>query len=171
MFSGILEFFKKIWERTPFHESLDVWNNSMLIDLSVIGYWILLLGLLLVNSLFSTDIQNDGKITAADIAQMNLRQCDMAVLSACNTGLGGKGSDGIFGLQRGFKNAGVRSLLMSLRPVYDESTAKLMTAFYEGISQGKSKRQSLLDAQNAIKAMGYKEGKYWASFILLDGLK
>lgn len=47
MFSGILEFFKKIWERNPFHGSLDVWNNSMLIDLSVIGYWILLLGLLL----------------------------------------------------------------------------------------------------------------------------
>ncbi len=52
MFSGILEFFKKIWERTPFHDSLDVWNNSMLIDLSVIGYWILLLGLLLVLSIW-----------------------------------------------------------------------------------------------------------------------
>lgn len=47
MFSGMLEFFKKIWERKPFHGSLDVLNNSMLIDLSVIGYWILLLGLLL----------------------------------------------------------------------------------------------------------------------------
>lgn len=138
--------------------AMDVMNNSFL---ALSG----------INSLFSADIQNDGKITAADIAQMNLRQCDLAVLSACNTGLGGKGADGIFGLQRGFKNAGVRSLLMSLKPVYDESTAKLMTAFYEGISQGKSKRQSLLDAQNAIKAMGYKEGKYWAPFILLDGLK
>ena len=52
MFSGILEFFKKIWERKPFHDSLDVWNNSMLIDLSVIGYWILLLGLLLVLSIW-----------------------------------------------------------------------------------------------------------------------
>lgn len=52
MFSGILEFFKKIWERIPFHDSLDVWNNSMLIDLSVIGYWILLLGLLLVLSIW-----------------------------------------------------------------------------------------------------------------------
>ncbi len=123
-----------------------------------------------INS-YSSNLLDDGKITAADIAQMNLRQCDLAVLSACNTGLGGKGTDGIFGLQRGFKNAGVRSLLISLKPVYDESTAKLMTAFYEGISQGKSKRQSLLDAQNAIKAMGYKEGKYWAPFILLDGIK
>lgn len=119
----------------------------------------------------SDDILNDGIITAADIAQMSLRQCDMAVLSACNTGIGGKGPDGIFGLQRGFKNAGVHSLLMSLKPVYDESTAKLMIAFYQGLAQGKSKRQSLLDAQNAIKAMGYKEGKYWAPFILLDGIK
>ena len=52
MFSGILEFFKKIWDRTPFHDSLDAWNNSMLIDLSVIGYWILLLGFLLVLSIW-----------------------------------------------------------------------------------------------------------------------
>lgn len=118
----------------------------------------------------SDDILNDGIITAADVAQMSLRQCDMAVLSACNTGIGGKGTDGIFGLQRGFKNAGVHSLLMSLKPVYDKSTAKLMVAFYQGLAQGKTKRQSLLDAQNAIKAMGYKEGKYWAPFILLDGI-
>lgn len=118
----------------------------------------------------SDDILNDGIITAADVAQMNLRQCDMAVLSACNTGIGGKGTDGIFGLQRGFKNAGVHSLLMSLKPVYDESTAKLMIAFYQGLAQGKSKRESLLEAQNTIKAMGYKEGKYWAPFILLDGI-
>ena len=130
-----------------------------------------LLALSGANYIDADDILNDGIITAADIAQMNLRQCDMAVLSACNTGVGGKGIDGIFGLQRGFKNAGVHSLLMSLKPVYDESTAKLMVAFYQGLAQGKSKRQSLLDAQNAIKAAGYKEGKYWAPFILLDGLK
>ena len=119
----------------------------------------------------SDDILNDGIITAADIAQMSLRQCDMAVLSACNTGIGGKGTDGIFGLQRGFKNAGVHSLLMSLKPVYDESTAKLMIAFYQGLAQGKSKRQSLLDAQKHLKSIGYTEGKYWAPFILLDGIK
>lgn len=119
----------------------------------------------------SDDILNDGIITAAEVAQMSLRQCDMAVLSACNTGIGGKGTDGIFGLQRGFKNAGVHSLLISLKPVYDESTAKLMIAFYQGLATGKSKRQSLFDAQKAIKAMGYKEGKYWAPFILLDGIK
>ena len=118
----------------------------------------------------SSDIENDGIITAADVSQMNLRGCELAVLSACKTALGGQGADGIFGLQRGFKNAGVHSLLMSLKPVYDESTAKLMVAFYQGLASGKSKRQSLLDAQKAVKDQGYKDGKYWAPFILLDGL-
>lgn len=109
----------------------------------------------------SSDIENDGIITATDVSQMNLRNCELAVLSACKTA---------FGLQRGFKNAGVHSLLMSLKPIYDESTAKLMVAFYQGIASGKTKRQSLLDAQKAVKNQGYKEGKYWAPFILLDGL-
>jgi CHAT domain-containing protein len=115
----------------------------------------------------SDDILNDGIITAADIAQMNLRQCDMAVLSACNTGIGGKGTDGIFGLQRGFKNAGVHSLLMSLKPVYDESTAKLMIAFYQGLAQGKSKRQSLLDAQKR----GYAESNPDADILGTDAAR
>lgn len=73
-------------------------------------------------------------------------------------------------IQRGFKNAGIHSLLMSLKPVYDESTAKLMVAFYQSIASGKSKRQSLLDAQKVVKVQGYKDGKYWAPFILQDGL-
>ena len=118
----------------------------------------------------SADMDNDGIITATDVSQMNLRNCELAVLSACKTALGGQGADGIFGLQRGFKNAGVHSLLMSLKPVYDESTSKLMVAFYQGIASGKSKRQSLLDAQTAVKDQGLKDGKYWAPFILLDGL-
>ena len=48
--------------------------------------------------------------------------------------------------------------------------SKLMVAFYQGIASGKSKRQSLLDAQKAVKDQGYKDGKNWAPFILLDGL-
>ena len=116
-------------------------------------------------------IENDGIVTANDIAQMNLRQCDMAVLSACQTGLGAEGADGIFGLQRGFKNAGVHTLLMSLDFANDESTTKLMVAFYEGIANGLSKRAALLNAQKETREAGYSEGKYWAPFILLDALE
>lgn len=114
---------------------------------------------------------NDGLVRASDVAKMNLRECDLTVLSACQTGLGGLADDGVFGLQRGFKNAGVHSLLMSLKSVYDESTSKLMIAFYQGLANGLSKREALLNAQKATREAGYSEGKYWAPFILLDALE
>ena len=109
-------------------------------------------------------------VSAAEIATMSLRQCDLAVLSACETGLGKLGADGVFGLQRGFKNAGVHTLLMSLKKVYDESTADLMISFYRHLMSGASKREALVEAQKEIRAKGYDDPKYWAAFILLDGL-
>lgn len=112
---------------------------------------------------------NEGIVTAADIADMNLRQCDLVVLSACETGLGKLGGDGVFGLQRGFKNAGVHTLLMSLKKVYDESTAELMIRFYRHLDRnGGNKRAALVEAQKELRAMGYTDAKYWATFILLD---
>ena len=93
----------------------------------------------------------------------------MAVLSACETGLGGLGADGVFGLQRGFKNAGVHTLLMSLKSVYDESTALLMVEFYKGLANGLSKREALVEAQKMLRSQEkYNKGEYWAPFILLD---
>lgn len=91
-------------------------------------------------------------------------------LSACETGLGKLGTDGVFGLQRGFKNAGVHTLLMSLKNVYDTSTAELMICFYRYLMSGVSKREALKKAQQDVRAKGYKDAKYWASFILLDAL-
>jgi len=122
-------------------------------------------------NLFDQKQDNDGKITAADVATMNLRQCDMVVLSACQTALGGQGADGIFGLQRGFKNAGVHSLMMSIKPVHDESTAKLMVSFYQGLAKGFSKRKALANAQKQLRDQGYTQGDHWAPFILLDALE
>lgn len=114
------------------------------------------------------NLEDKALVTAADIAKMNLRNCDMAVLSACETGLGKLGGDGVFGLQRGFKNAGVHTLLMSLKNVYDESTADLMISFYRHLMDGSSKREALVKAQQDIRSKGYKDPKYWATFILLD---
>ena len=116
------------------------------------------------------NLNKSSLVTAADIATMNLRQCDLAVLSACETGLGKLGDDGVFGLQRGFKNAGVHTLLMSLKNVYDTSTAELMISFYKHLMNGSSKREALIKAQLDIRNKGYRDPKYWASFILLDGL-
>lgn len=116
------------------------------------------------------NLNDSALITAADIATMNLRQCDLAVLSACETGLGKLGGDGVFGLQRGFKNAGVQTLLMSLKNVYDDSTADLMISFYKHLMNGATKREALVKAQQDIRAKGFNDPKYWATFILLDAL-
>lgn len=114
---------------------------------------------------------HDGIVTAADIAKMNLRRCDLAVLSACETGLGQLSDDGVFGLQRGFKNAGVHSLLMSIKKVYDKTTADMMISFYRHLAEGMSKREALVKAQQEIRDSGYTDSKYWASFILLDAIE
>lgn len=114
------------------------------------------------------NLDDNALVTAADIAKMNLRQCDLAVLSACETGLGKLGGDGVFGLQRGFKNAGVHTLLMSLKNVYDDSTAELMISFYKHLMDGATKREALVKAQQDIREKGFNDPKYWATFILLD---
>ena len=95
----------------------------------------------------------------------------MVVMSACESGLGETFGDGVFGLQRGFKLAGAKTLLMSLWKVDDEATQILMTEFYKNYLNGMSKRESLLAAQKAVrKTPGFEAPKYWAAFILLDGL-
>lgn len=107
-------------------------------------------------------------VTATDVAAMDLRHCSLVVLSACESGLGKLGNDGVFGLQRGFKNAGVHTILMSLRKVYDFSAARLMNLFYTNLMKGQSKREALVMAQQQLRKEGYKDMTHWASFILLD---
>lgn len=94
---------------------------------------------------------DDGILTAKEIAQLDFRGMDLVVLSACQTGLGDLSSDGVFGLQRGFKKAGVQSLLMSLWKVDDKATQILMTNFYKGLSEGMSKVEALHFAQDYLR--------------------
>ena len=110
----------------------------------------------------------DGILTAKEISLMDLRDADLVVLSACETAKGDITSEGIFGLQRAFKMAGVQTIIMSLWKVNDQATQMLMTEFYTNwISKNQSKREAFKNAQNTVRAK-FEEPEYWAGFILLD---
>lgn len=116
---------------------------------------------------------NDGILTAFEISRLDLSTVDIVALSACETGLGDIENGGVYGLQRGFKKAGVNTILMSLDKVDDEATKILMVEFYRNLMSGKSKHQSLKDAQTYLRHVEngkYDKPEYWASFIMLDGL-
>ena len=117
--------------------------------------------------------ESDGILTASEISYVDLSKVDIVVLSACESGLGDLENDGIYGLQRGFKKAGVKTILMSLDKVDDEATKILMVEFYRNLMIGKTKQQSLHNAQQYLRKVEngkYDNPKYWASFIMLDGL-
>lgn len=95
---------------------------------------------------------DDGIATAEEISRLDLRGLDMVVLSACQSGLGEVTGEGVFGLQRGFKKAGARSLLVSLWPVDDRATQMLMESFYRHYLSGRSKADALALARAELRA-------------------
>jgi CHAT domain-containing protein len=114
---------------------------------------------------------DDGILTAEEILRLDFRSIDLIVLSACETGLGDITGEGVFGLQRGFKKAGVNSILMSLWKVDDDATQTLMVEFYKNFLNGETKAKSLLKAQRYVRSQpGWEDPEYWAGFILLDAL-
>jgi CHAT domain-containing protein len=112
----------------------------------------------------------DGILTADEIARLNLTGTALVVLSACQTGLGDvNNSEGVFGLQRAFKLAGVETLIMSLWEVNDRATAQLMSAFYDQWLSGKSKQEAFKAAQRQVRANArYADPYFWAAFVLMD---
>lgn len=120
---------------------------------------------------FDMEPSKDGIILSAEISKLDLTNTDLVVLSACETALGNVKSDGVYGLQRAFKLAGVKSLIMSLWKVDDDATQLLMTTFYDNYLKGMSKREALLTAQKKVhNTPGFEDPYNWAAFILLDGL-
>jgi len=112
---------------------------------------------------------DDGFLTAYEISEINLSHTQLAVLSACETGLGFVNSDGLFGLQRGFKLAGVNSILMSLWNVPDESTSLFMRKFYNSINQGATPQQALHSTKEYFRQGNrFPHPFYWAGFVVVE---
>ena len=115
------------------------------------------------------DDEEDNLLTADEISKLNLTKAQLVVLSACETGLGDvKNSEGVFGLQRAFKLAGVETLIMSLWVVDDTVTAEFMKIFYRlWLSENLSKQNAFKTAQQQIRKK-HQSPYYWAAFVMMD---
>ena len=110
----------------------------------------------------------DGILSAEEILELDLTGTKLVVLSACETGRGSINLLGrVIGLQDAFKMAGTQSILMSLWKVPDESTALLMTKFYEALLNGHNRHEALKIARKKISEI-YPDPYYWGAFVILD---
>lgn len=114
------------------------------------------------------ETSEDGILTSFEALNLNIDNTSLVVLSACETGLGDlKNGEGIYGLQRAFKIAGARTIIMSLWKVDDTATNKLMTLFYKNwLSNAMTKRQAFHTAQKQLMAE-YDHPYYWGAFVVL----
>ena len=111
----------------------------------------------------------DGILTAYEVSNLDLRGTELVVLSACETALGKvQGSEGVYGLQRAFKMAGVRYLLMSLWRVSDRETAEYMALFYGQMLKTNSVPQAYEYAQQQMRQRYPQEPFKWAAFVLVE---
>ena len=111
-----------------------------------------------------------GILTASDIARLDLSNTKFTVLSACQSGNGQATPEGLYGLQRAFKKAGVKTMIMSLWNVSDVVGTEFMKLFYENIldkDNNFDKRKAFEKAKSAIREK-YSEPFYWACFVMLD---
>ena len=109
----------------------------------------------------------DGILLADEIAKLNLDGATLLVMSACETALGDISGEGVYGLQRSFKIAGVETIIMSLWEIDDKATSAFMTIFYNNYLATKDKHQAFNKAQTELKKV-YPNPYYWAAFIMLD---
>jgi len=116
------------------------------------------------------ELTEDGYLTPAEIAQLNIN-ADIAILSTCQSGLGGM--DGMTGFEYSFMIAGAARVISAIGKIDDRTTVDFMDSLYKKVYQeGMNFRDALYEVKN-----GFRQGKYgqrytrpyfWAGFTLYE---
>lgn len=116
--------------------------------------------------------EDDGILTAEEVASLDLSSVEWAVLSACDTGVGEiRAGEGVFGLRRAFQVAGARTVVMSLWSVDDQATRAWMRTLYEGrflrqLSTADAVHEASLSMLRERRSRGLSPHPfYWAAFV------
>ncbi len=115
-----------------------------------------------------------GLVTADELSTLDLSNCELAVLSACDTNVGERrAGQGVASLQKALQMAGARSVITSLWKVPDEATKELMLDFYRRLwVEQKSKHQALWEAKTRLREAKDERGeplyttRDWAAWVL-----
>jgi CHAT domain-containing protein len=113
--------------------------------------------------------EDDGILTAQEVSNLNLLNTQLVVLSACETGLGDiKGREGVFGLQRAFRLAGAKYLLLSLWSIPDEETSEYMELFYAEVLKQNDISKAYKSTQSSMRQMYPNSPMKWAGMVLVE---
>ena len=109
-----------------------------------------------------------GVLTANSIARLDLSNTDMVVLSACQTGQGNATAEGLYGLQRAFKKAGVGTMVMTLWSVSDKVATEFMIKFYESLAENNWDKHKAFEQTKSYIHTQHPDPYHWAAFVMLD---
>lgn len=108
--------------------------------------------------------RKDGFLSAREVARLDLDNVELVTTSACQTGLGYITADGIYGMQRGFKSAGAKAMVMTLWSVNIESARIFFTSFYRYMAEGESVHKAFNHARNDLLTKTYETISYYSKF-------
>ena len=108
------------------------------------------------NNLFNQDYL-DGILSAKEFASFDMSHTELAILCCCETGLGYVTSDGIYGIQRGLKNAGVKAIICTLWDINDEASCFFMVNFHQYLTEGSSIQDAFYKARSDMKDYSEEE--------------
>lgn len=94
---------------------------------------------------------HDGLLSARELAKMNMEGVDLTVMSACMSGLGYITPDGVYGLQRGLKTAGVKTIISTLWSVDDEASCFFIIQLYKNLESGQNLHEAFWSARDTLK--------------------
>lgn len=115
------------------------------------------------------DAMDSGIVTAHDVSQMNLYGTDLVILSSCWSAAGDlMDGEGMYGLVRAFKVAGVRAVLANFHPVSDVKTVLFITTFYRHWIEGDSMFGAFCDTRRELMESYPEDKSLWSGFVLFE---
>ena len=117
---------------------------------------------------FDENLQ-DGILSAREIASLDMSKVELVVLCCCETGLGYVTPDGVYGIQRGLKNAGAKAIICTLWDIDDEASSYFMIRFHQKLKENKDLYKAFYQTRESMKGK-FDEPSFRDAFILIDAI-